>query len=127
MAFTVDRIDIMNSLFGSEVVHLMSDGSTRSGRKPDGALVGPNGPRNRRVSAVLVATGLQPWTAASCTLSLCHNPFATQPLNSLPGPWTEHRALDDGTIAEAAPTMSLSDALQLPDPWPTGRPELLDR
>jgi hypothetical protein len=83
--FDVDDIDISNALFGEERVTVVFDknDSTKQhlGRKPNGAWYGPNGPHNQRVSAVLIAVNLRPWSIAKVTPILWHNPWAIYPLS----------------------------------------------
>jgi hypothetical protein len=47
----------------------------------DGLWIGPEGPRNRRVSAVLITFRLTPWNIATETPVLWHNPWATKKLD----------------------------------------------
>jgi len=82
--FGGDDIDISNALFGEEQVALIFRRNELIGkqfrRKPNGAWYGPNGPQNKRVSAVLIAVGLTPWEIAKITPVLWHNPWARNPL-----------------------------------------------
>jgi len=84
--FGADDIDISNALFGEEQVTLIFRGNEvigkRPGRKPNGAWYGPDGPQNKRVSAVLIAVNLNPWKIAKVTPVLWHNPWANYPLPS---------------------------------------------
>lgn len=80
----LDTIDLMDALFGDEVLQVsVSDREEPEytfGRKPKGAWVGPQGEINTRVSAVLIGVGASPWRVARAPLILCHNPWAKQPL-----------------------------------------------
>jgi len=82
--FGVNDSDISNALFGRIKVTVITRGNEIIGkvlgRKPDGAWYGPKGPQNRRVSAVLIAVNLTPWTIATVTPSLWHNPWAEHSL-----------------------------------------------
>ena len=82
--FGADDIDISNALFGEEQVTIIFHGNElidqRPGRKPNGAWYGPNGPQNKRVSAVLIAVNLNPWKIAKVTPVLWHNPWTNYPL-----------------------------------------------
>ncbi len=127
LARGLDPHDIMSALFGNDVVRFRPDASHSPDRERDGALVGPSGPRNRRVSAVLVASGLLPWTASSAWLSLWHNPFANIPLTDLPGPWSHVRINAEGKIEEHTPDLPLPATLGLPTAWPTSQAALTSR
>jgi hypothetical protein len=50
--------------------------------KPNGAWHGLQGPRNTRVSAVLIVACSDPWTLANQTPVLFHHPWAEHPLPS---------------------------------------------
>jgi len=79
--FGVDEIDIRNALFGEEQVAIKH----KPGRKLNGAWYGPNGPQNKRVSAVLITVNLTPRSITKVTPVLWHNPWANYPL--LPDIW----------------------------------------
>jgi hypothetical protein len=79
----VDGIDIMEALFGQEQFHIpvgldreLTAKDIGFSRKPDGAWTNPIGPRYSRVSAVLVATHLLPWSISEVVIRLYHNPWA---------------------------------------------------
>lgn len=91
--FGADDIDISNALLGEEqvTVGFHSDHSVDQmvGRKPNGTWYGPNGPQNKRVSAVLVAVNLYPWSIAKITPILWHNPWAGKALSQDIWPLTQ--------------------------------------
>jgi hypothetical protein len=81
------RDDIMEALFGKEVIQVRQlpngfSGEPEFTRELDGAFTSPQGPRYTRISAVLVALGVRPWSLAAARTALCvyHNPFAERPL-----------------------------------------------
>ena len=81
------RDDIMEALFGKEVVQVRQlpngfSGEPEFTRELDGAFTSPQGPRYTRISAVLVAHGVRPWSLAAERTALCvyHSPFAERPL-----------------------------------------------
>lgn len=80
--FRIDRIDVMNGLFGPEAIGFDAQGQDRHGRVPDGAWVSPTGPRHRNVSAVMAWSTLDPWTFSSVEPIVVHNPHASVPLPS---------------------------------------------
>lgn len=78
----VNELEIVDALFGKERFTLdMRTRETSSERLPDGLWVGPDGPRNQRVSAVLVTRNLDPWSIASKDPVLWHNPWARHTLS----------------------------------------------
>jgi len=91
----VDDIGVSEALFGKEQFNVVfSEGSPREpvekhmSRKPNGAWTSSDGPRNTRVSAVLLAIRFSPWNISQCDVRLFHNPWAQNPycsvLNRLP-------------------------------------------
>lgn len=82
----VDRIDIMEALFGKEqfTVRLTQSGPSepKMTRVPDGAWVSKSGPRYKRVSAILVAAPVLPWNVPRARICLYHNPWARRPYTS---------------------------------------------
>lgn len=81
--FDLDRIDEMNALFGQES-YVFSCGdltsTPRMMRQRDGVWHGVHGPQYRRISAVLVAKQIEPWTIAKSNVTLYLNPWAEHPL-----------------------------------------------
>ena len=73
--------DILNALFGTEV-YVWTPGQTGPipSRKPDGAFIGPKGPQNTRISAVLIAS-LYPASIGTGRFSLYHHPWPKRPLD----------------------------------------------
>jgi len=59
-------------------IPLSDDG--RSGRKADGLMIGPTGPRSRRLSAVLIGRNIAPHSTPEATLSLWKNPWPDYPV-----------------------------------------------
>ena len=82
-----DETDLSNALFGDEVFTLswgpdLKIGAPVPSRKPNGFWLGPNGPQNRRVSAIVVFVEILPWSVAASTPVIYHNPWAEHPLPS---------------------------------------------
>lgn len=84
--FGIDRIDVLNGLFGQEAIAVDTLGNTRHERVPNGAWVSPNGPVHRTISAVMAWSTLDPWNFTRIEPIVIHNPHATMPLphNLLP-------------------------------------------
>jgi len=81
----VDRIDEMQALFGQEQYIFSSnrlESEPRMERAKNGVWVGPTGVQYRRISAVLIAPDVLPWTVAVRNVRLYHNPWANDQANS---------------------------------------------
>jgi hypothetical protein len=120
-----DDTDVMDALFGNEVYSFdPSTGVGSSARKPDGLLIGPDGPRSRRLSAVLVGAYVAPWLSAATELKLWKNPWAaTFPLDcGAGGAATTIELQDNGSLAATAAIMSTGELFGLPQDWPGPEP-----
>jgi len=80
-SFSIDPIDEMQALFGEERWILRDDEMEQHERVPNGLWNGPNGTRYRRVSAVIIAADVKPWTMAVRPVRLFHNPWANHPIS----------------------------------------------
>jgi hypothetical protein len=111
-----NRIEEMEALFGSEQI-FGARGSKEMvmERARDGALVGPSGPRNTRVSAVLFSR-IFPWNLGTAPWRLYHNPFAIHPLTGLD--WPLPQAVPQETNMRWTEGSSPGDVLDLPHDWP---------
>ncbi len=81
--FHLDKIDIMQALFGQEQFTFDSsniDREPKMSRAPNGVWHGPQGIRNKEVSAVLIGFDIKPWTFGVRSLYLYLNPWATYPV-----------------------------------------------
>ncbi len=81
--FHLDKIDIMQALFGQEQFTFDSsnlDREPKMSRAPNGVWHGPQGIRNKEVSAVLIGFDIKPWTFGARGLCLYLNPWATYPV-----------------------------------------------
>jgi hypothetical protein len=122
LSLGVDDTDVMSALFGNEVVRI-------TGPKPkdyvldrerNGAWISTGGWRNTRVSATLIAQGLQPWTAGMNSLALWHHPQPSRPLTMVAGPWRTLVPSGSGQMQEDPAPMQPHEVLRLADPWPQG-------
>lgn len=81
----VDESAIMDALFGDQKVALFrkADGSCedKMDREGNGAWFNQYGPRNKRISGVLMGIRIYPWNITDKTPILYHHPWATVPLN----------------------------------------------
>ena len=119
-----DDTDMMDALFGS-AVYLFdpSTGAGNSARRLDGLLIGSNGPRSRRLSAVLVGSYVAPWLSAQTELKLWKNPWAAFPLDcDAGGVVTIIEPKDDGSLSGTDATVSTGKLLGLPPDWPGPEP-----
>ena len=78
----------------------------------------PESPKLTRVSAVIVASRLVPWTVATYTPAVWHNPYATEPFDC-PFPWPQACYLPDtGNVTWSESSMTAGEFLRLTEPWP---------
>lgn len=112
----VDEDDILDALFGTHQVSFSPEHAEPvSTRKRDGALMGPTGPRNTRVSAVIMAN-LYPWGLHAGRFELYHNPWASRPIaGGLPPIRQAH--LTDRNLQWTA-GLPLLELFGLPEGWP---------
>lgn len=77
----VNGIDIMEALFGKEqfTFNISVSSEPKMSRVPDGVWTSQRGPRYTRVSGVLIAIQLLPWSVPKTSVRLYHNPWATKP------------------------------------------------
>jgi len=119
----VDRIDIMEALFGKEkcMFALTPSGPSEPeiAVEPDGVWTSRSGPRYTRVSAVLLTSPVLPWNVPRAEICLYHNPWARRPYTSeltrLP------RAIPDATSGghmQWQDGESLATIFGLPPKWP---------
>jgi hypothetical protein len=121
--FIPDDIDVTNALFGSEqvAVRAYEDGriETFPTRARDGAWIGPRGMQHRRVSGVLTAQRLQPWTVATTVPTFWHHPAAAHEYPVKNAPWRE--AVVDGSSGQlrfSDPVIRAADFFDLDERWP---------
>lgn len=116
----VDRIDIMEALFGREQLLIrdmpFAPNEPEMVRAPDGAWTSKSGPRYTRVSAVLIAAPVFPWNVPRAPICLYHNPWANKPctgeLTLLP------QAIPNGDRMEWEDGESLARIFGLSSGWP---------
>jgi len=114
----VDDIDVMNALFGQEQFHVpiqpdrpITPEDIRFSRKRDGAWTNPIGPRYTRISGVLVAMNLWPWSINGSKICLYHNPWATMKYDSVLT--TLNQASLSGELMQRVDGSTLADILEL--------------
>ena len=117
----LDMTDIMEALFGKETFtfSVRNDGTSDEPimrRRPNGAWLGPRGPTNTRVSAVVVASALGPWSVAAYTPVVYHNPYARYPLGTALDRLPHYRA--EGERMVGATGISSAELFELSVGWP---------
>jgi hypothetical protein len=122
---SVDQDDIDDVLFGDKQLTATryQDGSIKEhlSRKLNGAFYGPEGPRNCRVSGLLMLgsfCGFWPWNAATEVPVLWHNPWASRPL--VPEMWPLAQMVFDSSSSQMVKRdgVDVADVLRLPRGWP---------
>lgn len=117
----VDRLNIENALFGEFAISLLKQGEKVVGkefkRKPNGLWYGPEGPRNRRVSGVIIVINLYPWNLAKVTPILWHNPWAKRPFQSKLWKLPQYIPDENNTLKEIK-GQEPWELLGLPPNWP---------
>lgn len=73
-------------------------------------------PRNRRISAALIATRLYPWSVPRAQVCLYHHPWAHTSLEWREWPFRQARHV--GGKLEWSGGISVAQAFKLPDSWP---------
>jgi len=118
---SVDRIDVMDALFGKETYVVAfgpsgAIGEPKIERELNGVWTSKSGPTYTRVSAVLLAIRAMPWTIGSAGVLLIHNPWAQRPYDS------ELTQLPQGVPQEGRirwqDGLSLGKALGISPGWP---------
>jgi hypothetical protein len=113
-----DDFDIEGALFGHEAVSFDPNTlETHSFRQQDGFWTGKGGARER-VSGVLTARSILPWTVADIEPLMWHNPWAEHPIP--PGlPWASVKAdLTTGVVTRAKADRPAHERFGLPAEWP---------
>lgn len=111
------------ALFGSDkwLVH-RDQGVIGRGRESDGIFWGPKGPRNTRVSGVILIRRLDAWGFANQEPIFMENPWAKHPLLELPRCFDRwFGSKDDPASIHRGSESSLSQVFDLPDGWPIGK------
>jgi hypothetical protein len=117
----LDRIHMMEALFGRETFYLPSQLEQSSDpqmvREPDGLWTSPNGPRHTRVSAVLIASGIVPWSVSAYTPWLFHNPWATRAFPDTLDVLPHARSVAGEMRMVFYEGLSAAQLFELPDDW----------
>jgi len=114
-----DDIDVLQALIGTEVVAFNpTTRKTRMTRARDGIWIGPKGPRNTHVSAVLVANQVRSSNVSRAGIRLFLNPWAARPLR--PGLIEVPTALWDSTSGDRSdlPGKTPWGIFDLKEDWP---------
>jgi hypothetical protein len=115
--FRIAKIDVMNGLFGPEVIAVDPQGNTRPDRVRNGSWVSPNGPIHRTISAVMAWSTLEPWNFTRIEPIMVHNPYSRVPLSNIILPVAQYIVdMDRGVLVEQAGT-SMEELLGLAKDW----------
>lgn len=111
--------DVAGALYGSIGYQYREGepGHAKSVRLRDGTWMGEPGARGQRMSGVLSAVQLHPWTAVQVEPRLWLNPWATKPL-SVDWPFTTWRCTESGLVEAEPRAVDMADLLGLPADWP---------
>jgi hypothetical protein len=122
---TLDDYDVLNALYGTEVVeaHVLADGteSTAIAEKPDGYWYRGNRWDHRGVSGVLVVKNLHPAFVGNQRHTIWEHPKPEHAVDAFPM-WRRAVVGADGDITFVEPERSPADWLGLGNPWPVGEP-----
>jgi hypothetical protein len=121
-SMTLDDHDVLNALYGTEVIEfrVSADGteSTAATRKPDGYWYRGDRWDHRGVSAVLVVKNLHPAFVGEQQHTIWEHPQPEAPVDPLPI-W--RRSLIEGRgMTFVGPERSQAEWFDLGDPWPVG-------
>jgi hypothetical protein len=115
--FAEDK-DIADALFGSMSLMINPQtGGAAPYRERDALWLGPEGPRNTRVSAVLTIPQLS-WPAiAVVEPTVWLNPWAAKPLTA-ELPWRTRRIVEDGSMNTIEATITAAELFGISPQWP---------
>ena len=117
-----DFRDLLNAMFGADVMRTLADPNDDEVTHKFGGLLGsPSRPRSRHVSAVLYKPRLgNIWTVCGKDdpWQLVHNPWANAPLPSGMFTFATEWVLESTGFVDIKPTRTINSVLGLPDPWP---------
>jgi len=112
----VDQDDILDALFGTLQVSIIKDDDIPiSSRQRNGVFMGPDGPWNTRVTAVVISN-LFPWNLTTGRLELYHNPWTKRPLSLCSLPLRQASLVNNKL--EWLDGISLTDLFGLWPTWP---------
>ncbi len=115
---------LQRALFGSEQWLVQSGvGVVSALRERNGLFWGPEGPRNTRVSGVVLIRSIDAWSVATAELLYMENPWAVHPLLDLPPVferWFVSSTKKQLIRSQAA--RSLARLFELPTSWPESVP-----
>lgn len=114
-AFNLEKIDVMQALFGQESFEL-SGGEIEMRRLPNGVWQNADGPQYRRISGVLVYNDLKPSNIATRKQDLYLNPWATHPVPPFLGDLPHHKLEGEKMIEQQG--LCLRCIFVLSPEWP---------
>lgn len=116
----LDSNDICKALFGTDRFPELFECFAKSQLTPswveDAVFVNRHGPSYTRVSGVLIASPVLPWTVNKAPICLWHNPWATKPF-AMPITALSQIHFNDGVLEHRVGT-PLHTLLELDESWP---------
>lgn len=123
-SMSMDDDDVLNALYGTEVVefHTFADGteSTAMARKPDGYWYRGDRWDHRGVSAILVVKNLHPAFVGTQQHTIWEHPDPEVAVDGFPI-W-RRSVVEVGNMTFVVPEFSQAEWFGLGDPWPVGEP-----
>jgi hypothetical protein len=120
--FSNDNLMIMDALFGDEQItfYRLPGGKSHDKltRAPNGAFRGPKGPKNTRVSGIVVCNDLTWASIAKTNPVLWHNPWAAHPLDSGLWPFPQWILNESKTRMVPQNGRDAGELFGLPKEWP---------
>ena len=115
--------NLETALFGSDKwLVYRNKGVIGRDRQTDGTFWGPKGPRNTRVSGVILIRRLDSWSFSDREPIYMENPWAKHPLLDLPKCFDRwFGSKDNPASIHRGPESSLSQLFNLPEGWPIGK------
>ena len=115
--FFIPQPALDTALFGTMGMRANLDTGDRwSFRIPDGIFWGPRGPKNTRVSGVILVAGLSAATVSSLKLVYMNNPWAEYPLQDFPNIFDRHEV--KVVNEHKPPELGLHEFFALSEYWP---------
>ncbi len=130
-SFTTDETDIVDALFGTDIVTVASPASggppaVHPSPHADGLFVHGGKIGTTQVSAVLAVPYLEPWEVARKVPSLVHHPAPNHALTTECPYLRIGSADEDGQLVWTPPSRPIHELFDLPEEWPGPEPAFVD-
>lgn len=123
--FLSGKEDIEHALFGRLMIQVRIDrpGQPTMVRGMDGFWLGPDGPRNQNVSAVVAAQNLYAWSVAKKAPDMWCNPWAQKQAALNVPSWPTITVNDEGELDDSEAAMAPNELFDLDPGWPGAESE----